>query len=205
MNTLPSFRCSLRLFAVLLLLLSMGTGLNAQPFKRAYPSLSLVSQTGGGNQVQYRLDKAGTRYQIDIVKQSAQRANFTIKTQAAGTVASGSFQTQSGGGKTIQIDKTGKGLLDLLQFTTDRVQVQNEKIVLVKSNENLLNCIVDCSKLQLLEDIQEDNRPTAEAFYTNNRGQGQSSSCDGYIPCSIEVLSEYDECVNDCLTRVEKQ
>lgn len=185
----------------LLTLLICGTlFLHAQSFNQLYPTLTLVSANESTNNAIYKISKAGTTYRISIGI-NGNNAGFVIQTQADGVIGQAT-SSLSGSCEVISVTKTQKGLLDLWQFAMDRVVVRNGALALFgtaasSSNEALVQhiCEEKCDD-QLEQAIVADNKVNQTFYKVVSVGNG---TCDGYIPCTMDMLQSYEDCVCACV------
>ncbi|MEL7531356.1 MAG: hypothetical protein AAFN10_08620 [Bacteroidota bacterium] len=188
---------------LLLIFFCFGTiSLSAQGyFNTLYPSLSLVSANENANSAIYKLSKGGTVFRLSIGI-NGNNAGFVIQTQANGIVGQGT-STLNGTCEIINISKTQKGLLDIWRFAMDRVYVDNGSLAFSSvtpgnSNDALVKylCEQKCDE-ELNDAIVADNVKSGPAFYAVvSVGNG---TCDGYEPCTMEALQEYNDCVCGCI------
>jgi hypothetical protein len=200
MNTPISKSINMRHLTLLFCLLCAFSLVQAQPFKKVYPTLTSVKKIPGnkGNkQISYRVKKAGITYQITVKRNSPTEVSYRIATQADGQIGSATGTISNGDCQEILINDTEEGLLDLWQFAVDRVVVRNGTYKMATNNAKLLACQEECRSKNLDVFIRGDNNG-GEAFY--NDTQVGDGDCDGYIPCSREVLNDYELCLCDCLS-----
>ncbi|MEM6344432.1 MAG: hypothetical protein AAF927_11155 [Bacteroidota bacterium] len=170
-------------------------------FNTLYPTLSLVSANENANSAIYKLSKGGTVFRLSIGI-NGNNAGYVIQTQASGVVGQGS-STLNGTCETINITKTKKGLLDIWRFAMDRVYEDNGSLAFSSvtpgnSNEALVKylCEQKCDE-ELVDAIVADNNKTGPPFYSVvSVGNG---TCDGYEPCTMEALQDYNDCVCGCI------
>ncbi|MFK7924453.1 MAG: hypothetical protein AB8H47_21020 [Bacteroidia bacterium] len=198
---------TLRHFFLLILFCCSTYMLSAQPpFNQQYPTLTLVNANENPNNAIYKISKAGTLYRISIGI-NGNNAGFVIQTQADGVIGQATAAL-NGTCKTIAITNTRRGLLDLWQFAMDRVGVANGALLMRSAQPGGSNngkvemqCEEKCDE-KLEQGIAADNAAKGAAFYAIiSVGNG---TCDGYIPCTQELLQEYEDCVCACIQDSKK-
>lgn len=200
---------TLRHFTLLILFCCGSYLLPAQSFNQQYPTLTFVNASENPNNAIYKISKGGTLYRISIGI-NGNNAGFAIQTQADGIVGQATATAAINGScKTIAINKTRKGLLDLWQFSMDRVGVLNGALILRSAQPGGNNngkveyqCGEKCED-ELEQGIAADNVANGAPFYALiSVGNG---TCDGYIPCTQELLQEYEDCVCACIQDSKKK
>lgn len=199
MNKFSSIKHTSVFFLVLFLTSIWANYCLAQP-KSQYPYLKLVSKNEQANMARYRFKQGNKILNLELKLQSG-IVNVRMVTGQNQVIATGAISMNSTGGRDVTVTKTQDKLLAYWHFALDRTYSDGTTLTLSSIdsglNAQLQECLNNCYLQELSRLVKADRIDKLVDAY-NNTSAGETGGCEDISICTAVVLSEYDQCVQDC-------